>query len=58
MSAASCISKYFTNQNWHPIYDPYGMINFSNRGVTGFWYLKTPNKIGIKRLQKYSLWEF
>ena len=29
----------------NPIYDPHGMINFSNRGVTGFWYLKTPNKI-------------
>ena len=25
----------------NPIYDPHGMINFSNRGVTGFWYLKT-----------------
>ena len=28
----------------NPIYDPHGMINFSNRGVTGFWYLKTLNK--------------
>ena len=24
----------------NPIHDPHGMINFLNRGVTGFWYLK------------------
>ena len=29
----------------NPIHDPHGMINFSKRGVTGFWYLKTSNKI-------------
>ena len=23
----------------NPIYDPQGMINFSNRGVTSFWFL-------------------
>ena len=29
----------------NPIHDPHGMINFSKREVTGFWYLKTSNKI-------------
>ena len=42
----------------NPIYDLHGMINFSNREVTGFWYLKTSNKIWIKRFQKYSLGGF
>ena len=42
----------------NPIDDPHGMINFSNRSVTGLWYLKTPNKIWIKRFQKYSSPEF
>ena len=29
----------------NPIHEPHGMINFSNRAVTGFWHLKTSNKI-------------
>ena len=42
----------------NPIHEPHGMINFSNRAVTGFWHLKTSNKIWIKRFQKCSLGEF
>ena len=29
----------------NPVHDTHGTINFSNRGVAGFWYLKTSNKI-------------